>query len=112
MPPAGAASQLASDRDLGVSGGQGGRTVSGPGRLVAGRYRLLERIGGGGMGAVWLGRDELLDRQVAVKQVLPAAGVDPETTDQQRLPALREGRVPARLGHPHAISVYDGALEI
>ncbi|SFT34629.1 Serine/threonine protein kinase [Geodermatophilus amargosae] len=82
-----------------------------PGRLVAGRYRLLERIGGGGMGAVWLGRDELLDRQVAVKQVLLAAGADPETTDQQRLRALREGRIAARLSHPHAISVYDVALE-
>jgi serine/threonine protein kinase len=82
-----------------------------PGRLVAGRYRLLERIGGGGMGAVWLGRDELLDRRVAVKQVLPAAGADPGTTDQQRLRALREGRIAARLSHPHAISVYDVALE-
>nr|WP_275586348.1 protein kinase [Geodermatophilus normandii] len=71
----------------------------------------MERIGGGGMGAVWLGRDELLDRQVAVKQVLLAAGADPETTDQQRLRALREGRIAARLSHPHAISVYDVALE-
>lgn len=86
-------------------------TTTVPGRLVAGRYRLLERIGGGGMGAVWLGRDELLDRRVAVKQVLLAAGADPETTDQQRLRALREGRIAARLSHPHAISVYDVALE-
>ncbi|GAB3321191.1 hypothetical protein GCM10027451_42450 [Geodermatophilus aquaeductus] len=86
-------------------------TTTVPGRLVAGRYRLLERIGGGGMGAVWLGRDELLDRRVAVKQVLLAVGADPETTDQQRLRALREGRIAARLSHPHAISVYDVALE-
>ncbi|GAB3196198.1 hypothetical protein GCM10027261_18290 [Geodermatophilus arenarius] len=82
-----------------------------PGRLVAGRYRLLERIGGGGMGAVWLGRDELLDRRVAIKQVLLPAGADPETTDHHRQRALREGRIAARLTHPHAISVYDVALE-
>src|SRR3954447_24444896 len=63
------------------------------------------------MGAVWLGRDELLDRQVAVKQVLLPEGADPETTDQQRLRALREGRIAARLSHTHAISVYDVALE-
>ncbi|MGY1795449.1 serine/threonine-protein kinase [Geodermatophilus sp. SYSU D00525] len=82
-----------------------------PGRLVAGRYRLLERIGGGGMGAVWLGRDELLDRRVAVKQVLLPVGADPETTDHHLQRALREGRIAARLTHPHAISVYDVALE-
>ncbi|MGY1779854.1 protein kinase domain-containing protein [Geodermatophilus sp. SYSU D01036] len=86
-------------------------TATVPGRLVAGRYRLLERIGGGGMGAVWLGRDELLDRRVAVKQVLLPAGADPETTDHHLQRALREGRIAARLTHPHAISVYDVALE-
>ena len=86
-------------------------TSTANGRLVAGRYRLGPRLGRGSMGAVWLGRDELLDRRVAVKQVLLAAGADPETTDQQRLRALREGRIAARLSHPHAISVYDVALE-
>ena len=50
------------------------RPVTTPGRLVAGRYRLQSQIGGGGMGTVWLARDELLGRQVAIKQVLTAAG--------------------------------------
>jgi hypothetical protein len=78
---------------------------------VAGRYRLLERIGGGGMGAVWLASDELLGRRVAVKQVLPPPTADGDAIAQQRQRALREGRIAARLSHPHAITVYDVALE-
>ncbi|WP_448621495.1 protein kinase domain-containing protein [Geodermatophilus sp. URMC 65] len=85
--------------------------MSRPGHLVAGRYRLLERIGGGGMGAVWLASDELLGRQVAVKQVLPPPTADETAVAQQRQRALREGRIAARLSHPHAVAVYDVALE-
>ncbi|MDT0277430.1 serine/threonine-protein kinase [Blastococcus goldschmidtiae] len=86
------------------------RSLTAPGRLVAGRYRLQSQIGGGGMGAVWLARDELLGRQVAVKQVL-VSDSDEALADQQRQRALREGRIAARLSHPHAISVYDVAQE-
>src|SRR3954464_11410957 len=63
------------------------------------------------MGTVWMARDELLGRQVAVKQILPGAGADPHEAEQQRQRALREGRIAARLSHPHAISVYDVAVE-
>jgi hypothetical protein len=87
------------------------RPLTAPGRLVAGRYRLQSQIAGGGVGAVWLARDERLGRLVAVKQVLSPAGASAEETDQQRQRALREGRIAARLSHPHAISVYDVALE-
>jgi serine/threonine protein kinase len=87
------------------------RPVTTPGRLVAQRYRLQSQIGGGGMGTVWLARDELLGRQVAVKQVITPGGADPQQVDEQRQRALREGRIAARLSHPHAISVYDVALE-
>ncbi len=85
-------------------------SLTAPGRLVAGRYRLQSQIGGGGMGAVWLARDERLGRQVAVKQVL-VSETDEAVADQQRQRALREGRIAARLSHPHAISVYDVAQE-
>ncbi|MGR6967154.1 protein kinase domain-containing protein [Geodermatophilus sp. URMC 61] len=85
--------------------------MSGPGHLVAGRYRLLERIGGGGMGAIWLASDERLGRRVAVKQVLPPPTADETVIAQQRQRALREGRIAARLSHPHAVAVYDVALE-
>ncbi|WP_448642132.1 protein kinase domain-containing protein [Geodermatophilus sp. URMC 63] len=86
-------------------------TTTAPGRLVAERYRLLTQIGGGGQGSVWLGRDELLGRQVAVKQILLPAGSAPGLGDEQRQRALREGRIAARLSHPHAITVYDVVLE-
>ncbi|MGY1717858.1 serine/threonine-protein kinase [Blastococcus sp. SYSU DS0552] len=82
-----------------------------PGRLVAGRYRLEAQIGGGAMGTVWLARDELLGRQVAVKQVVFPLGAGERQIDDQRQRALREGRIAARLTHPHAISVYDVVLE-
>ena len=85
--------------------------LTAPGRLVAGRYRLQTQIGGGGMGTVWLARDELLGREVAIKQVLSPSTVSPKEADQQRQRALREGRIAARLSHPHAISVYDVAVE-
>jgi len=87
------------------------RPLTAPGRLVAGRYRLQSQLGGGGMGTVWLARDELLGRQVAIKQVLSPPGANPREADQQRQRALREGRIAARLSHAHAISVYDVALE-
>src|SRR5690242_18618412 len=63
------------------------------------------------MGTVWVARDELLGRDVAVKQVLPPANADPHEAEQQRQRALREGRIAARLSNPHAISVYDVAVE-
>jgi serine/threonine protein kinase len=85
--------------------------MTAPGRLVAGRYRLQSQIGGGGMGTVWLARDELLGREVAIKQILSAPGANSDQIDEQRQRALREGRIAARLSHPHAISVYDVALE-
>ncbi|CAN5898344.1 hypothetical protein BH23ACT2_BH23ACT2_30980 [soil metagenome] len=85
--------------------------MTAPGRLVAGRYRLRGRIADGGMGTVWLADDERLGREVAIKELLPPADTDPATARQQRERALREGRIAARLSHPHAISVYDVALE-
>jgi len=81
--------------------------VTAPGARVAGRYLLRSKLGGGSMGAVWLARDELLGREVAVKQVLIPVGSDPEATAGHREAAMREGRIAARITHPHAVSVYD-----
>ncbi|MQA64042.1 MAG: protein kinase [Actinophytocola sp.] len=85
--------------------------MSEEGALVAGRYRLQRRVGSGAMGVVWQGRDERLQRQVAVKQLLLQPGLDPARADEARQRAMREGRVAARLHHPHAIGVYDVVVD-
>lgn len=85
--------------------------VPGPDYLVAGRYRLRSKIGGGGMGAVWLAHDTLLDRQVAIKQVLSVAGMTEDSAAEMRQRAMREGRIAARLSHRNAIAMHDVALD-
>ncbi len=79
------------------------------GRLVAGRYRLSQRIGSGAMGVVWTALDERLHRTVAVKQLLLTPGLSESDTDEAKRRAMREGRIAARLQHPHAVAVYDVA---
>jgi len=72
-------------------------------RVIAGRYSLEREIGRGGTGVVWQGRDELLGRQVALKQIGRLPGSD--DTDLAR--AEREARLGARLNHPHVVAVFD-----
>ncbi len=88
-----------------------GSAEPGPSYLVAGRYRLVKRIGRGGMGAVWLARDQLLDRDVAVKQVLSTAGMSDDEALTNRQRAMREGRIAARLSHRNAVAMHDVALD-
>lgn len=85
--------------------------IVGPDHLVAGRYRLRSKLGGGGMGAVWLAHDTLLDREVALKQVTFPAGLTAQDATEIRARAMSEGRLAARLSHPHAIAMYDVTLE-
>jgi serine/threonine protein kinase len=77
--------------------------------LIAVHYRVLKRLGSGGMGVVWQAKDERLQRLVAVKQLLLAPELNPRETDEARARALREARIAARLQHPNAIMVYDVA---
>ncbi len=71
--------------------------------LIGSRYRVANSIGQGGMGTVWLARDEVLQRDVAVKQVglLPGESV----TDSAR--ALREARSSAALSNRNVVTVFD-----
>jgi eukaryotic-like serine/threonine-protein kinase len=80
-------------------------------RLVAGRYRLDRQIGTGAMGVVWQAHDERLDRTVALKELLMQPGLAEDEAETARARAMREGRIAARLQHPHAICVYDVALD-
>ncbi|MET7960728.1 serine/threonine-protein kinase [Micromonospora zamorensis] len=69
-------------------------------QLLAGRYRLLERLGSGGMSAVHRAYDEVLERDVAVKVLV--------ATDHNARQRIRgEAKAAARLSHPHVTSVYD-----
>jgi eukaryotic-like serine/threonine-protein kinase len=81
--------------------------VDAPDTVLAGRYRLVNRLAAGGMGSVWEAWDELLQRPVAVKQLLPQSGVGREEAQVAVDRAMREARITARLHHPHAVPVYD-----
>ena len=81
--------------------------VMGAGRLIAGRYRLQGPIGRGAMGIVWRGRDELLARDVAVKEVQITAHASPSDSEAIYQRTLREARTAARLKHPSVVTVYD-----
>ncbi len=76
-------------------------------RVLAGRYRLLEMIGQGGMAVVHLAHDELLDRDVAVKVLRPVFAEDPEFVDRFR----REARHAASLHHPNIATIHDTGID-
>ena len=68
-----------------------------------GPYRILRRLGAGGMGEVFLAYDDRLDRRVAIKRIRPEAGVTRERRERFR----REARMAARLSHPAIVQVHD-----
>jgi serine/threonine protein kinase len=76
-------------------------------RVVAGRYELRERIGSGSMGVVWRAHDQVLHRTVAIKQIVPPAGLDGPATEQAAARARREARTVARLRHRNAVTLFD-----
>jgi len=76
-------------------------------RVVAGRYSLRERLGSGGMGTVWRAVDEVLGREVAVKELVFPHGLSDADRDVLRERTRREARLAARLDHPSAVTVFD-----
>jgi serine/threonine-protein kinase len=78
--------------------------MSAPGPVIFnGRYELHRRLGRGGMAEVYLARDQMLDRAVAVKVLFPALATDPGFVERFR----REAQSAAGLNHPNIVSVYD-----
>ncbi|MGW4943281.1 protein kinase domain-containing protein [Actinoplanes sp. NPDC004185] len=75
--------------------------------VVASRYRLGETLGVGGMGRVFLARDEVLDRDVAIKEIVPPEDIAEADRDAVQQRTLREARAAARISHPNAAQVYD-----
>ncbi|WP_367323377.1 protein kinase [Streptomyces sp. HUAS ZL42] len=84
--------------------------MNGAGRIIDGRFELLERLGTGGMGTVWRARDTVLHRDVALKEVRPAdprrdtANAGSLRVQHERV--LREARALARLRHPNVVTIH------
>src|SRR5450755_697823 len=85
--------------------------MAGTGRVIAGRYRLKGPIGRGAMGTVWRAWDEVLDREVAVKELRISDGLDPDERAKAYQRTHREARTAARLSHPGLVTVFDVAEE-
>ncbi|MFE0172771.1 protein kinase [Streptomyces sp. NPDC059002] len=76
-------------------------------RLLAGRYRLGEVLGRGGMGTVWRAKDETLGRTVAVKELRFPSSIDEEEKRRLITRTLREAKAIARIRNTSAVTVYD-----
>ncbi|GAB3171757.1 serine/threonine-protein kinase [Streptomyces incanus] len=91
----------------------GGAMSEEPGseRVIAGRYRLLSPLGEGGMGTVWRARDEVLHREVAVKEVRAPAGLPASDVERMYARLEREAWAAARVADRNVVTVYDVATE-
>ncbi|MCW7946256.1 serine/threonine protein phosphatase [Streptomyces hygroscopicus] len=81
--------------------------MSDEGRLVAGRYRLTEEIGRGGMGTVWRAEDVVLGRLVALKQLHAQRHLSDDELATLYERSRREARSAARVVHPNVVVVHD-----
>jgi len=77
--------------------------------IIDGRFQLLSKLGGGGMGLVWRAYDTALHREVALKEVRSSESIefaDDTVSEQQRERVLREARALARLQHPNVVTIF------
>lgn len=85
----------------------GGSSSSGPGTVIAGRYRLQRMLGRGGMGVVWEALDTRLNRKVAVKGLLYPGASGGEAQAKWASRARREAQAIARIEHQNVVAVHD-----
>ncbi|MFC8079175.1 serine/threonine-protein kinase [Streptomyces sp. NPDC057307] len=81
------------------------------GRLLGGRYRLVSRLGHGGMGTVWLAHDEVVDRDVAVKEPRVPEHLSEHERDTVHRRMRREASSAARIDHPAVVTMHDVVVE-
>lgn len=94
-----------------TAGTAAGMDATGGNRLIAGRYRLLSRLGEGGMGTVWRARDETLYREVAVKEVRAPAGLQAGDITRMYSRLEREAWAAARIPDRNVVTVHDVVME-
>lgn len=75
-----------------------------------GRYQIIEKLGRGSMGLVYLGRDPYIGRQVAIKISRPAAGVSQDGAVKYRERFFTEAQSAGRLAHPNIVAIYDAGM--
>jgi len=76
-------------------------------KLEDGHYTVLKELGVGGMGVVYHCRDEFLQREVAIKMLLPELMADPKNVEV----FTEDARLAARMEHPNIVTVYDIGVE-
>ncbi len=76
--------------------------------VLQGRYRIIEHIGRGGMGVVYLAEHQTLRRRAALKIIVPELAENKDFRER----FLREARIAAALDHPSVVTIYDGSKEI
>ncbi|MFG2147987.1 serine/threonine-protein kinase [Streptomyces sp. NPDC048696] len=84
---------------------------AGAGRVLGGRYRLVDRLGHGGMGTVWRAHDEVVDRDVAVKEPRVPDHLGERERATVHLRMQREARAAARIDHPSVVTMHDVVVE-